>query len=324
MELITEPNIQNKKNIKKQFSRVGRYMLDREILMLVGSVVIIFIFLIYKYISNKGLSGSDIDKYFKDIVTNPLGSIGTVLCGFLPINYFIKKNIGKQCIINENKKFSIKTVMIFFVLLLGINCSCGLISKLMEFILNDFGFTMKESETMLEGLNFPYMFIYVAIIGPIIEELTYRGMVLRFLDKFDKGVAIVGSGVLFGLMHGNFYQIFMAIGIGIFLGYIAEEYSIKLTILLHIINNTVSFGIDNLIEYLGNSNIVRLAINGGIIVITILTLIILSVKNKEKIAEAFNKYKAEKSMCLYFFSRVSIILVIIVNLVEACSQISKL
>ena len=177
---------------------------------------------------------------------------------------------------------------------------------------------------MLEGINFPYMFIYVAIIGPIIEELTYRGMVLRFLDKFDKGVAIVGSGVLFGLMHGNFYQIFMAIGIGIFLGYIAEEYSIKLTILLHIINNTVSFGIDNLIEYLGNSNIVRLAINGGIIVITILTLIILSVKNKEKIAEAFNKYNAEKSMCLYFFSRVSIILVIIVNLVEACSQISKL
>lgn len=65
-----------------------------------------------------------------------------------------------------------------------------------------------------------------------------RGFLMRRFEKYGKGFAVIVSAVLFGVMHGNPLQIVMN-AVGLILGYIAIEYSIKWSIILHIANNFI-------------------------------------------------------------------------------------
>ena len=58
-------------------------------------------------------------------------------------------------------------------------------------------------------------------------------------EKYGKGFAVIVSAVLFGVMHGNPLQIVFGTLVGLILGYIAIEYSIKWSIILHIANNFI-------------------------------------------------------------------------------------
>jgi membrane protease YdiL (CAAX protease family) len=48
------------------------------------------------------------------------------------------------------------------------------------------------------GLNL----LVLAVVGPIVEELTFRGLGFSLLDPFGPWIAILGIGVLFALWHG--------------------------------------------------------------------------------------------------------------------------
>ena len=76
-------------------------------------------------------------------------------------------------------------------------------------------------------------------IGPIAEEIVYRGFVMNILKPYGKHFAIVCSAIIFGIMHANIHQIFFAILVGLVLGYVAMEYSLKWAVALHIFNNCI-------------------------------------------------------------------------------------
>lgn len=83
--------------------------------------------------------------------------------------------------------------------------------------------------------------IQVIIIGPIIEELIFRKILLgKLLEKFSNRPikAIVYSALMFGIVHLNIIQGVAAFGGGIILGLIYYyTKSIKATIFTHILNN---------------------------------------------------------------------------------------
>lgn len=85
--------------------------------------------------------------------------------------------------------------------------------------------------------------LYVCILGPITEEILCRGAVLRASSPVSKGCAIFISSLLFGLVHGNFTQIFQACIMGILLAYVAiKSGSIIVPCIMHIANNSISTG----------------------------------------------------------------------------------
>jgi membrane protease YdiL (CAAX protease family) len=45
-------------------------------------------------------------------------------------------------------------------------------------------------------------FVVVAIVAPIVEELTFRGVGYGLLEQYGRPLAIVVVGILFGLAHG--------------------------------------------------------------------------------------------------------------------------
>jgi membrane protease YdiL (CAAX protease family) len=45
-------------------------------------------------------------------------------------------------------------------------------------------------------------FVMIALVGPVVEELTYRGLGYTLLERWGRWTAIVATGLLFGLSHG--------------------------------------------------------------------------------------------------------------------------
>jgi membrane protease YdiL (CAAX protease family) len=45
-------------------------------------------------------------------------------------------------------------------------------------------------------------FLVVAVLAPIVEEITFRGLGYKLLEPFGKWTAILLVGLLFGLAHG--------------------------------------------------------------------------------------------------------------------------
>lgn len=324
MDMLMKENKREEYNGKKEFNKIGLTLFIREILMFVSSIVAIIIYIIWLIVKSGDFSETMVDSVLNNILVNPYISIIPVMIGFIPVAVFIKKKMNINSILIENRRISSRKILMYFILLLGVNSLCGLFSVGMESVLNMIGYTMKDSIDMMQNLNKPSMFIYVCIIGPIIEELTYRGMVLKYLKKFDKGFAVISSGILFGFMHGNFEQIFMAVGVGILLGYLAEEYSVKLTIILHILNNTSSFMVDNFIDLLGRYNMPTDYIETGIIVLLIGILIIVAFNNSKKIKYKIIEYKPDKKQFIYFFTRFFVILILIINIFEAVQGITAI
>lgn len=86
------------------------------------------------------------------------------------------------------------------------------------------------------------LFLVIAIISPIIEELAFRKILFGTLRKEGNAFGIIFSGILFGIWHGDFSQMFFATGLGIILGYIvAKTGNICITIMIHTVNNSIAF-----------------------------------------------------------------------------------
>lgn len=82
--------------------------------------------------------------------------------------------------------------------------------------------------------------LFCGILAPILEEIFYRKLVIDRLRRYGDLAAILISGILFGLVHGNFNQFFYAALIGILFGYIyLRTGKLRYTVALHMAVNLV-------------------------------------------------------------------------------------
>nr|WP_308519929.1 type II CAAX endopeptidase family protein [uncultured Stomatobaculum sp.] len=91
-----------------------------------------------------------------------------------------------------------------------------------------------------ENGDYIWMLLEVSIIGPMVEELLFRGLVFHFVerDTGKEGVAIFISALLFGIWHGIFVQGVYTFLIGLVLGYLyAKTRKLIWPFLVHLVNN---------------------------------------------------------------------------------------
>ena len=82
-------------------------------------------------------------------------------------------------------------------------------------------------------------FLFAVVAAPVMEELLFRRLLVDRLRRYGDKTAVLFSGLLFGLYHGNFYQFFYAAALGCFFAWIyCRTGRIRYTILLHM---TVNF-----------------------------------------------------------------------------------
>lgn len=99
-----------------------------------------------------------------------------------------------------------------------------------------------ESWSVHEGEPYLWMFLSVVLLGPIVEELVFRGIQFSLARRVKRGwFPIVFTALSFGLWHGEpvqvVYTAITGIGIGIVAAYTG---SLWLPVYMHIVNNFLS------------------------------------------------------------------------------------
>lgn len=102
--------------------------------------------------------------------------------------------------------------------------------------------SFEETWSTIYDESYLWVFLSVVLVGPIVEELLFRGLVFHYLEKFKAGwFPIVVSGIAFGLWHIEPVQAVYAAIIGMVYGLLYSRFrDLRLTIVLHVLNNFLS------------------------------------------------------------------------------------
>jgi len=87
-------------------------------------------------------------------------------------------------------------------------------------------------------------FFAICIVGPIMEEIMMRRIILKEMEKATKSMwwGIIISSALFAIIHVNPIQVVFAMPAGIILGWLyCKTGSLLVPICIHILNNTAAF-----------------------------------------------------------------------------------
>ncbi len=95
--------------------------------------------------------------------------------------------------------------------------------------------------TSLEFKQIELDLLNLILIGPILEELLFRGLILKVLKRFfNIRNSIILSSVLFAMLHQNFIQMIYTFMLGIVFANIKEKDNILYSIYAHMVYNCMA------------------------------------------------------------------------------------
>ena len=110
-----------------------------------------------------------------------------------------------------------------------------------------------EALAKMQTTKLPIGIMIPVIIGPILEELIFRKLMIDRIRGYGEKTAIIFSAVCFGLFHGNLTQFLYAGCAGLFLAYVyCKTGKVLHTMIMHILMNACSSVILLMIPVLEN------------------------------------------------------------------------
>ncbi len=149
---------------------------------------------------------------------------------------------GSEACAPEKRNFSFGEFAVFLIISFGVMYIGSYISSfVMDFISELAGYDYGNALTgIIDNDNLWITAIFTVIVAPIGEELVFRKLVIDRTHRYGTVISVGLSALMFGLMHGNFYQFFYAFGIGLILGYIYYTTGkVYITMIIHAIVNFV-------------------------------------------------------------------------------------
>ena len=117
-----------------------------------------------------------------------------------------------------------------------------------EWLLEQMNLPDVNAELFAKIMATPWGYLAICIFAPLVEEVVFRGAILRaLLESYRPWIAILISALFFAVVHFNPAQMPHAFLIGVLMGWMYwRTGSIIPGILLHWVNNTVAFVVANL------------------------------------------------------------------------------
>ena len=228
------------------------------------------------------------------------GYILSVAVGFFLLLLWKKRDFCFCEIWKSERQMTPGAFFSLFAIFFGIQALLQVMTGYMEQIFNFFGSSMLDGlEEVSTTGDTVSMFLYVAILAPISEEILFRGAILRILQPYGKKFAVLGSAFLFGMFHGNFIQTPYAFLVGLVLGYVTVEYSMGWAVFLHLLNNLVLVDMMNRLSALlpvGVGNLLSLLFIWGCAIAAIIILIV-----KHRVVVEYFAVKRMHPLCLKSF-----------------------
>lgn len=117
----------------------------------------------------------------------------------------------------------------------------------------------KEMEIVQSPLSGIFALLYlieVAVFPAIIEEIAFRGIIMKGFEEFGSLFAVICSAVAFSFMHGSFNQMLLQFIGGLAIGTVViVTKNFLLGVIMHFVNNSFSTVYSLYITKLGNDPI---------------------------------------------------------------------
>ena len=206
-----------------------------------------------------------------------------LVCIAIYIPWYYKGIVKKSPKINYKKALGIKPVILSVSILI---CLYFFISglfiiadKLVPSVMENYAELMKASSL---GTDVYITVIYGLILGPLTEELCFRGLMQGMLEKSKMHYMLVIfiQGLLFGVMHMNLVQGVYAFLLGMALGYIRYKYkTLILSVAAHLVFNFFGTSVELFLEEAGITMVLKI-IFAAVATAMVVALSIVVVKDK--------------------------------------------
>lgn len=219
----------NERECRKTFSRIGFSYFIFELLFAGMGYLLLYIF----------------SRNFTDLIRRH--ELVRWLVNYLPM-YFIALPLTAlllkklPAVKPEKHRLSAGKFCILFLIGWGLTMAGNIIGNIFSAFIDSI--TGLETSNTLDSLLFdtnPLIIIFfVIIMAPIVEEILCRKLIVDHTLKYGEWTAILLSGLIFGLIHGNFFQFFYAFALGMLMAYIyVKTGRLRYTIIFHMLINTV-------------------------------------------------------------------------------------
>ena len=240
----------------QQRDNANRFNIILEILapFLIYYVVcnVTFLVLIFLYDAVAGFLPAGFREYAAERtgeMTQLVNSV-SMLIAVLPLTPMLKRELNVRAEHNaemiSDKNISGnagKIISVFSAVILAASSSLGLnvLLALTGFVQTSA--TYQEVAKQQYGIVFGMGVILFGLISPIAEEIVFRGLVFNRIRRYyPTAAAVIASGVLFGIYHGNLVQGVYGSCMGILLAYTYEKmHSFFVPCLFHATANLVVY-----------------------------------------------------------------------------------
>lgn len=220
-----------KKSMRQTFSHIGASLALYEIFVALLILIISFVLTYFFKLTFEGEAAIALNWLLTFLCQHVMGFL------FLVFLMNLKKPLPIE---RKKKKISLKEAIIIGLMSLGVMHIGSMISNIFSVFFEKATNSelVNSVSQMISQTNVFITIAVVVIIGPIIEEIVYRKMVLDRIRIYGEKYAVIFSSILFALAHGNFFQVFYSFGLGCIFGYLyIKTNNIKITIALHIFLN---------------------------------------------------------------------------------------
>lgn len=212
-----------------------------------------------------------------EIILNVIGSLSYIVAYFVPVLIFKRVYAKDHTPMKAAPRMGEHPIPMIFASL----SVCLAASHFWSYISSGEG-----NVQIYHGDSIVILMLSTVLVPAFCEELFFRGFIMSNLMPLGRDFAIIASGIIFGLVHGNHDQIFFATVAGIAFGYIyAETGTVWCGVIAHMLNNFIAVAETVLWGTLktGTAVKINIVIESFIMLCGVISIIyLLKIRRKEK------------------------------------------
>ena len=164
-----------------------------------------------------------------------------LITGIAVISYGLWRGGYKWVSLLQEKRMPLNLYIIILLTSVGLSLFLAEVDKFVRFYYPMTEIWAEIFQNIYQA-NIILSFVGIVVIPPLIEEILFRGIILKgFLKIYSPALAISLSSLLFALIHINIWQMITAFIAGIFLGWVYyRSKSLFLVIFSHVVFNAIA------------------------------------------------------------------------------------
>lgn len=219
----------NYRNARKCFSRLGLAYFSYAATALAAQILVWIVF-----------AAAGLDRILSSPVFSISLSMGCMYLVGFPVYLFLLRQVPVRQEVSRGRPLSAGSLTVFLIICMGIMEVGNLIGTVLMLLVSSVLGRPIENQviSMISDGSLALNMLFSVGVAPVFEELMFRKLLIDRIRLYGDRTSILVSGVMFGLIHGNFYQFFYACGLGMILAYVyLRTGRLRYPIILHMAIN---------------------------------------------------------------------------------------